>query len=82
MSDPMDLQCRARALRRVAEQVRIMSRVLSTVEDDHARVAAHAAVLERDAKRFEEQAFNLVERQRSSRRRWLSDRDASLAGRG
>src|SRR4051812_33318626 len=64
MSDPMDLLCRARALRGVAEQARIMSRALSTVEDDQARVASHAAVLERDAKRFEEQAFSLVERQR------------------
>jgi hypothetical protein len=64
MSDPTDLLCRARALRGIAEQSRTTSR--SSLEDEQGRFARHAGVLERDAERFENEAFALLERQRNA----------------
>jgi hypothetical protein len=63
MSDPMDLLCRARALRGVADQTRMVSRMLSS-QDDQVRLAAHANLLDRDAERLEHEAVTLSERQR------------------
>lgn len=62
MSDPMDLLCRARALRGVADHTRMVSRTLSS-QDDQIRFATHANVLDRDAEYFEQEAITLYERQ-------------------
>ena len=59
MSDPMDLLCKARALRLLAEQIRT-----SLAQDDQETFAEYARVLERDAERLKSEALALVERQR------------------
>jgi hypothetical protein len=59
MSDPMDLLCKARALRGLAEQIRT-----ALPQEDQNTFHAYASVLDRDAERLEGEALTMVERLR------------------
>jgi len=72
VTDPVELLCRARALRGLAEQTRAVSATVSS-QDDKRMLVSHAAVLDRDAERLEAEAVVLGERQR---------RRPSVMGRG
>ena len=65
VTDPVELLCRARALRGLAEQTRAVSATVSS-QDDKRTFASHSLVLDREAERLESEAVVLGEQQRLS----------------